>query len=168
MAKRILFQLMLVGAAMLLTGTSLHKYYVTITELEYDVDKKQYELSIRFIGHDLEHALEKANVPQLDLGTEDEHEKADEYLMKYIEKHFSLSDSVTILDLEFVGKEVKNDDLILIYVKSSETPPIEKLKIYNSLLTEVFDKQINYLHFSKESGNLSYRFTKTHVSETTP
>ena len=55
----------------------MHKYYVSITEAEYNVESKTFEISIKFIGHDLEATLTNAGVPELFLGTDKEHEKAD-------------------------------------------------------------------------------------------
>jgi len=36
-----------------------HNYYVTITEIAYNSSNKKMEISLKFIGHDLEYALEK-------------------------------------------------------------------------------------------------------------
>mgnify|MGYP006906998924 CR=1 FL=1 len=49
-----------------------HKYYVSITDIELNKEAQVFEISIKFIGHDLENALEDKGVPQLFLGTEKE------------------------------------------------------------------------------------------------
>ena len=50
----------------------MHKYYVSITEAEYNAESKTFEISVKFIGHDLERAISNVGAPELYLGTEKE------------------------------------------------------------------------------------------------
>jgi hypothetical protein len=148
----------------LFSGHTLHKYYVSVTEMEYNTESEDFEVSIKFIGHDLEHALKQAGVPELYLGTDKEHKEANDFLFKYISKHFSVVNDSIRVQFSFVGKEVGNDDFIFCYLKSKAVNEVSALTISNSLLVELFDKQTNILYYKKGSEKHNHRFTKLNTS----
>ena len=144
----------------------MHKYYVTITEAEYNSKNQSFEISIKFIGHDLEDALETARVPNLYLGTEKENDKANEYLQEYIEKKFQLIADDKNLKFNFVGKEINNDDFIYCYLASEKVGLPKKVEIKNSLLVEVFNEQANTVYLKVGDIKKTYTFNKSKVSDT--
>lgn len=137
----------------------MHKYYVSITEAEYNVKNQTLEVSIKFIGHDLEHALENAGVPELYLGTLKEDKKANEYLKKYIDAKFQLMFDDKKVNFKFVGKEINNDDFIYCYLESDKIGISKKIEIKNSLLTEIFDEQANIMYLKIGDKKFNYNFT---------
>lgn len=150
----------------LLLGFTFHKYYVTITEAEYNAKSKTFELSIKFIGHDLEKALSEYGHPNLSLGTADENPKANEYLQAYIEKRFRLIADEKTLDFKFIGKEVNNDDFIYCYMESEQVAAPKTITIKNSLLTEVFNEQKNAVYLGVNDDKHTLNFHEGKTSET--
>lgn len=148
----------------LCSAFTLHKFYVSITEVEFNSDSKRMEVSIKLIGHDLEKALKIAGIPNLNLGTANEHSKANSYLLKYINKKFSVLNNNKAVKFTFVGKEVTQDDFVYCYLKSEPITAIHSLTFNNSLLTEVFDDQANILYYKNGSEKKDYRFTKQKTS----
>ncbi|PKP34709.1 MAG: hypothetical protein CVU00_05650 [Bacteroidetes bacterium HGW-Bacteroidetes-17] len=136
----------------------MHKYYVSITELEYNSRSHTFEISIKFIGHDLEDALENAGVPSLNLGAPNENEKANEYLKQYIDKNFQLIVNDKNLTFKFIGKEVKDNDFMYCYLETNEIPVIKNVDIKNTLLIEMFDEQSNIVNLKVGDENLSFTF----------
>jgi hypothetical protein len=138
----------------------MHKYYVSITEVELNENTQSLEISIKFIGHDLESALEEAGIEELYLGTEKEKENADKYLYQYLSKSFEIRLDDKKLNYHFVGKEINNDDFIYCYLESDKVESFDKIHFYNSLLTEKFSGQSNILYFKIGDKKLNYTFTK--------
>ena len=143
-----------------------HEYYVTITEAEYNPESGAMEVLIKFTGHDLEHALEERGAPELYLGTTREEPDAEEYLMAYIEKGFTISVDGEALYFELIGKEVTNEDFIYVYIEAKDVPEFTSVSIRNTLLTEYFGQQSNIIHFTKGEANISFTLTKDHPEET--
>jgi hypothetical protein len=148
----------------LCSAFTLHKFYVSITEVEYNNDSKCMEVSIKLIGHDLEKALKISGVPDLRLGTPQEHKQANAYLLKYVNKKFSVLNNNTAIKFNFIGKNVTNDDFVYCYLKSDPITAIHSLTFKNSLLTEVFEDQANILYYKNGSEKLDYRFNKQKTS----
>ncbi len=162
MVKKLVFSIL----AMSLLSFAMHKYYVSITEAAYNPTNKNFEVSIKFIGHDLEKAMLDAGVPPLYLGTEKEHKNADEFLMKYVEKkiHFVVDDKS--LSFKFIGKEINNDDFIYCFLESEKIENPKKITIKNTLLTELFPEQKNAVYLTIGDKQLNYSLDKNKVSET--
>lgn len=125
---------------------SYHEFFVTVTEGEYKKTENTFQFTIKFIGHDLEKALEMSGTPELNLGTKQELADAHEYILKYINNHFSINCNDKNLILKMIGKEVGNDDFIFCYLESEKVENIQNIKIKNTLLTEIFSAQENILH----------------------
>lgn len=151
---------------MVLLSFAMHKYYVSITEAAYNTTTQTFELSIKFIGHDLEKALSESGVPPLYLGTEKELANANEFLEKYIEKkiHFVVDDKS--LAFKFIGKEINNDDFIYCFLESKKIENPTKITIKNTLLTELFPEQKNAVYLTIGNKQLNYSLDKNKVSET--
>ena len=147
-------------------GFSMHKYYVSITEADYNTTNQTFELSIKFIGHDLEKVLAEGGVPKLYLGTPKEEADADDYLMKYIEKRLHIVVDEQSLNFNFVGKEVNNDDFIYCYIESEKVENPKKITIKNTLLTEVFKGQKNAVYLTIGEHKHTFNFDKDKVVET--
>ena len=149
-----------------LLSFSWHKYYVSITEAAYNSKSQTFEISIKFIGHDLEHALENVGVPEMYLGEDKEVDKANDYLKKYIDSKFKMSADGKQLKFNFIGKEVNNDDFIYCYIESEKTESPKKITIKNTLLAELFPEQTNMVYLTVGDQKITYVFDKSKVSET--
>ena len=162
MVKKIFFSII----AIALLGFAMHKYYVSITEAAYNPTSQTFELSIKFIGHDLEKALAEAGVPNLYLGTDKENPKADEYLLKYIEKKIHFVVNEKSLSFKFIGKEVGDDDFIYCYIESDKIKKPKNITVKNTLLTEVFRGQKNAVYLTVANNKRTFNFNTDKVIET--
>jgi len=160
--KKVYFLLLLIP----LFSFALHKYYVSIAEADYNAENKTFEISIKFIGHDLEKALTAAGSPELYLGTEKEHEKSDYYLSQYINQRFHMVSDGVSLNYNFLGKEINNDDFIYCYLESNQIETPKKVTIKNTLLTETFSAQENAVYLTVGDQKVNYQLNKRNVSET--
>lgn len=156
-----MFRNLLFAVVLAITSAfTFHAYYVSITEAELDEDSKTFQLTIKFIGHDLEKALLESGVEDLRLGTEKEHANANDFILKYIDKRFDILVNDAEIALTFVGKEVANDDFIYCYIESEKVKKLKSLMIENNLLTEVFPQQENMVHLTVNGQKHTLTFNK--------
>ncbi|MCB0400525.1 MAG: hypothetical protein KDD41_00425 [Flavobacteriales bacterium] len=149
-----------------LLSFSWHKYFVSITEAAYNSTSQKLEISVKFIGHDLEKALSDHGTPELHLGTDKEAGNANEYLESMIEKHLRFIAGEHTLDLKLIGKEINNDDFIYCYLETEKTDLPEKLTIKNSLLVHTFPEQKNTLYLKVNGKTHTLYFDKGKQTET--
>lgn len=137
-----------------------HEYFVSITEAEYNEESQTFQMTMKFIGHDLEKALSEAGAPELNLGTEKEGKSADNYVLDYINKTFQFNVNEKKLILQMVGKEVGNDDFIYCYIETEKVRKPKNILIENSMLTEVFAAQENIVYLTINTKKSSFSFNK--------
>lgn len=145
-----------------------HEFFVSVTEGQYDETEQTLQFTIKFIGHDLEKALEIAGTPNLNLGTDKELPDANEYLLKYISSKFSIKNNDAPLSLMLIGKEVGNDDYIYCYIESERIKKANSFEIYNALLIELFSGQENILHLDILDKKHSISFNREKTTTTIP
>ncbi len=127
-----------------------HAFYVSICQIEHNTASSGLEITHQFFIDDLEKGLESLGTGKLKIGTTEELAKANVYLKKYLKKHFNIWVDGHATDWEFIGKETE-DDLIWIYLEITDVKTVQHLKVQNSMLTDVYDRQTNMVHV--RSGN---------------
>ena len=66
----------------------LHKYYISLTKIDFIEKEKSVQITMRFFIDDIEKTLESRFELELELATEKENEKSDMYLEKYISSKY--------------------------------------------------------------------------------
>lgn len=129
----------------LLSLLPAHDYHVSTTNIRYLAERAEVQVEMQLFVEDLEKDMVDSGAPEnLELGTKQEHEEAERYLLAYLEKHFTITWNGETLPLEMVGYELA-DDLHGFWVYQQalvETGP-EKVAIENSLITGTFSDQKN-------------------------
>jgi len=143
-----------------------HNYYVTITEIAYNSSNKKMEISLKFIGHDLEYALEKEGFPNMFLGTEKELEKANDFIYQYINQHFEIKTDENMLLYKLIGKEVNNDDFIYCYIETESIDNFSTVEIKNTLLNNYFKEHINIVYLTVGEQRFNFRLNNEKTKET--
>jgi len=142
-----------------------HNYYVTITEIAYNSSNKKMEISLKFIGHDLEYALEKEGFPNVFLGTEKELEKANDFIYQYINQHFEIKTDENMLLYKLIGKEVNNDDFIYCYIETESIDNFSTVEIKNTLLNNYFKEHINIVYLTVGEQRFNFRLNNEKTKE---
>jgi len=142
-----------------------HNYYVTITEIAYNSSNKKMEISLKFIGHDLEYALEKEGFPNMFLGTEKELEKANDFIYQYINQHFEIKTDENMLLYKLIGKEVNNDDFIYCYIETESIDNFSTVEIKNTLLNNYFKEHINIVYLTVGEQRFNFRLNNEKTKE---
>lgn len=141
-----------------LSSFNVHKFYVSIYQVDFVPEKKRVEITARIFIDDLNVALGQEFKAKIHLGEKAESIQDVEYLKRYLLKHLKISIDDKEKNIQFLSKEVENNVLI-IYLKVTDVKKIGSFKIYNNSLLELnsdqqniiqtnfFNKKKNYLFF---------------------
>ena len=155
-------QLLLLFAVLFLSSFSAHKFYVSVTQIDYVPSKKRVEITSRIFIDDLEKALTKKYNKKVNLTSTKELPEAEELIKSYLKEKIKVSINKKPQNIEFLAREVEGDVLIL-YTKIAVSKKINTFEIYNSLLTEVYADQQNIVHTNINSNKKSILLTNTEL-----
>ena len=131
----------------LLISAMVHKFYVSVTHMEYSEADNAIQITTRIFIDDLEEALNARYDVNAALATESEHSTADSLINRYLNSKFKVKINGEHLSYNYLGKEYK-DDLVICYLEIDEIKlsEITAVEVINDVLTEFFDEQQNVVH----------------------
>ena len=141
--------LLLLLVAPLLAFTAAHKFYLSVTNVDYSEKEQSLQIISRIFIDDMEAVLEARYEVSAALATEVESPEADAYIEKYFRSKFAVSVNGEAKDFRFLGKRY-DKDLLVCYIEVAGVPQasLKSVEITNSLLTDLFDEQRNLVHFN--------------------
>ena len=124
-----------------------HKFYVSVTNMEYDQEDQAFQITTRIFIDDLETALNARYEVDARLATDQEIEASNALISKYLNTKISFILNGQKKEFRFLGKEYK-DDLVLCYLEITEVvlADLKSIAVINDLLTEFFEEQQNVVH----------------------
>lgn len=120
-----------------------HKFYVSITQIEYNQQEKSAEIIIRIFADDLESALGKRTGRSVKIGQATDF---DQLALGYLRDTFELKNgSGRIVRFNWVGKEVQTD-MVWIYIEAKMPEGLIGAQLRNRILFDVFSDQVNIVN----------------------
>ena len=143
----------------LLSFTVLHKYYVSLTEIEYVKEKKSVQIISRIFIDDFEKLLRERYDKSITLAIENEKESVNFYTKKYLKEKLKIEINNKPVVFNFLGKEYE-DDMILCYLEIENIRHFSKIRVVNQILYEIYPGQQNIVRIKTDSINKSILLTK--------
>lgn len=153
----------LLFALSLSQSVTAHKFYMSITEMQYNEESGYLEIIIKLFTDDIEKALEQKSDSSLFLGTPKESPQINKLLEDYLHKHFTLKTEDKILEINFLGKEV-DKDYTWAYLEVKDFNPKNKYTLKNSILIDLFDSQANRVNYYYKEKTHSINLHKDQLS----
>jgi len=125
---------------MLFTSLVAHKYYVSITEIEFVKEKKSVQIITRIFIDDFQRLLQERYDDTLELDNGQDEEKIDQYIEKYLTSKFKIEINNKEKALNYIGKEYDND-IVYCYFEIEKISKIKTFKIENTTLFDLFSEQ---------------------------
>lgn len=147
-----------------LCSFSVHKFYVSVMQIDHVPSKKRVEITSRIFIDDLEKALTKKYNKKINLTSSRELPDADVLIEGYLKEKVKIFINNKPQNITFLARELEGDVLIL-YTKIAISKKINTFEIYNSLLTEVYQDQQNIVHTNINSNKKSILLTNTELKE---
>ncbi len=155
-------QFLLLFAVLSLCSFTVHKFYVSVTQIDYVPSKKRVEITSRIFIDDLEKALTKRYNKKVNLTSTKELPEAEELIKSYLKEKIKVSINKKPQNIEFLAREVEGDVLIL-YTKIVISKKINTFEIFNSLLIDIYKEQQNIVHVNINSNKKSILLTNTEL-----
>jgi hypothetical protein len=145
----------------LLAFTALHKFYVSVTQVNYHKEQQSLQITSRLFIDDFENVLKERYGFVAQLATESEDELAGEYVEKYVRSKFVVQLNGTQRDYKFLGKRYDND-IMVCYLELKGIPEnsLVSIEIFNDLLTDLFEDQKNIVHITANDQKKSFVLIK--------
>ena len=138
--------------------TIAHKFYLSVTEIEYKKEKKDLQIVSKVFVDDFQNVLEKRYGASITLSKEAEAGPINSLIDKYLTAKFKISADGKPVSLNYLGKKYDKDQLIL-FIEAENLEPFKKISITNAILTDMFDDQKNVVNvkIGKEIKSLMLR-----------
>ncbi|WP_457610836.1 DUF6702 family protein [Lutibacter sp.] len=138
-----------------LLAFTLHKYYVSLCEIEYVEEQKSIQITLGMFIDDFEVTLNKTNDTILNLATKDELKNIDKYYKNYLTKHFKIIVNNKLQTYNYIGKEY-DGDLVRFYLEIMNIEHINSIEVINNCLFEEFEDQENIIKIRANSTNKTF------------
>lgn len=146
----------------LLAFTTLHKFYVSVTNINYSEKDNAFQVTTRIFVDDLEAVLKERYGFEAKLGTEEEDKMTDFHIEKYLKTKFLILLDEEVTGYTFLGKKYDND-VVICYLELPKVNlgQLKKLEIQNEILTDLYDEQKNLVHVKWKGKKKSFILIKS-------
>ncbi len=141
----------------LLAFTAVHKFYVSVTNIQYSEKEDALQITTRIFIDDFENVIEERYGVKTLLATDEESDTADSYIEKYLRAKIVLQVNGKNVPYSFLGKQYDNDVMIC-YIEVPEIgfQNVKSIEIQNEILTDLFEEQQNIVHFKINGKKKSF------------
>ena len=164
MKKKLLRFTLPLFLVVILCSFAWHKFYVSVTQIDYVPNKKRVEITSRIFIDDLEKALEKKFKKKFYITSTKEIENSEILIQEYLKEKIKISINKKAQNIEYLAREVEGDVLIF-YTKIAISKKINTFEIYNSLLTDLYKEQQNIVHLNINGNKNSFLFTNSETNQ---
>ena len=124
------------------TSVLAHKYYVSITEVEYVKDQESVQIITRIFIDDFQRLLRERYDDKITLDDNQDEEAINKLMNKYIKSRLLVSINSEEKQLKFIGKEY-DTDIVYLYYEIENVQSIATMEIENTVLFDIFSDQKN-------------------------
>jgi hypothetical protein len=142
-----------------LLSFSAHKYYLSLTQINYKSEAKAVQIIINVFMDDIEVALNKDYNIDLQLTTKKELKNNDVYFKKYLREKLHFKVDKKAKNFNYIGKEYEGD-LVFFYLEIENINQVETIEVTNNILTKHFPKQQNLIKSKVGKKNKSVLLNK--------
>ena len=145
----------------LLAFSTVHKFYLSVTNVQYSEKDEALQITSRIFIDDFEDILEERYGVYPNLATPLESETADTYIEKYLRSKLLIRIDGKQVDYKFLGKKYDNDVMVCyLEVPKIKLSKIKTIELQNEVLTDLFEEQQNVLHFKMNGKKKSFVLMK--------
>lgn len=127
-----------------LSGFAMHKFYVSIYQINYAPEKKMLQITSRIFVDDLNTVLKEKYRRKTFLGEKNESEEDVVLMKKYILDNLTIKINGQPKPIHYLSKEMEGNVLIC-YYNIKEISKIKLFEIQNTVLLELNEEQQNII-----------------------
>ncbi len=135
---------------------SLHPFHVSVMSVHHSAGENSLQITLKLFADDLEEAMNQGSFheegqPYIDVLNPKDEQQLNAYIEQYIDRHLSMQVDGEEVRPYFLGREME-DMAMWCYLEVQDVGKVNSLKVRSSILTEVFDDQINIVHVNYEGA----------------
>jgi uncharacterized protein YuzE len=138
----------------LFAGSVNHKFYVSITKIEYVSESGSLQIITQIFIDDIEKTLENRYNTTVSLGTPKETTTDTALLKEYILQKLKIQINGKPVKLQYIGREY-DTDMVKAYIEVEGIARLNTLEIENKILMDEYDEQQNIIHFKTKKTRRS-------------
>lgn len=137
--------------------TIAHKFYVSVTNINYSEKTDAFQITSRIFIDDLEALLKERYGIETTLGADNEDAVADDYIQKYLKAKFVLELNGETAAYNYIGKKYDND-VVIFYLELPDVgfAGLKSISVQNEVLTDLYDEQKNLVHIKWKEKKKSF------------
>jgi hypothetical protein len=139
---------------------NVHKYYVSVTEINIIESSGTIQISSRLFIDDLELALQNIYADESITLSNADSETVRNMMETYVKSHFKITANKEQIKLNYLGREYE-DDVVYIYMEAEVLYEISSIKISNSILFETYKEQEHIIKTKTEKKSKSFILNKS-------
>ena len=155
-----LFKIFALGVFLFMTSFAVHKYYISVSHINYIETQKAIQITQRIFIDDLQtelnSTLNKTN--QIELATDREPNNIDSIYRTYLKENFKIDINATERKIKYLGKKYK-DDMIIFYLEIPDVSEVNTIQIQNNTLYNSFSEQENIIKTNINNKQKSHVLT---------
>lgn len=145
----------------LLAFTTAHKFYLSVTNVQYSEKDEAIQVTSRIFIDDFEDVLEERYGVHPNLATPLESKTADAVIEKYLRSKLLIRIDGKQVEYTFLGKKYDNDIMVCyLEVSNIKLSKIKSIELQNEVLTDLYEDQQNVLHFKMDGKKKSFVLMK--------
>lgn len=135
-------RLLILLPILLLSFTAVHKYYISVTQIDYVQSKQSVQIITRIFTDDFEKLLRERYDKTITLAAKNESQTVNLLMERYLNEKIKIKINNKNVHFAFIGKEY-DADLVKCYLEIEGIKTIETFEISNEVLFDVFPEQQN-------------------------
>ncbi|WP_136479981.1 DUF6702 family protein [Cognatitamlana onchidii] len=139
----------------LLAFSGMHKYYVSVTQVEYVQDKQSIQIISRIFIDDFEKLLQERYDENIILAGKTEQKIVELYIERYLKEKLKIKINETPVELNYIGKEY-DVDVVKCYLEIINIKDVKSFEVSNKVLFDVFSDQQNIVKTKINSKEKSF------------
>jgi hypothetical protein len=145
----------------LLAFTGMHKYYISVTQVNYIKEKESVQITTRVFIDDFEKVLQERYDENIVLTGKEETEGVDLYIERYLKDKLEVIINGDKMNLIFIGKEY-DIDVMQCYIEIEGVKAINSIEVSNQVLFDVFEEQQNMIKTKINNKEKSFLLNQNH------
>lgn len=153
--KSLQFILVFLILPLLVSNTSKHEYYVSVTKIEYAKEQQSLQIISQIFVDDFEELLRKRYDENITLAPDNNSKVVETYMNRYLSDKLKIYINGSAVKFNFIGKEYK-DDIAYCYLEIENVSNIKSIEVTNRALFDVFPEQQNIVRLKLLDKNRSF------------
>jgi Domain of unknown function (DUF6702) len=139
---------LLVALLPLILSFTAHKFYVSITKIEFSQEEQSLQIITKLFIDDIEDVLQERYSPAISLDPEKETPKDANFLKEYVLQKLKIKVNGNPVKLIYIGHEYEND-VVKSFIEVKNISELKTIEVANKMLMDLFEKQQNIIHIKR-------------------